>query len=135
MGRESNLAEIEAAIRPLPLKTLKLVSPPISGVARLSTIGEALFGAEDPVQVYYTGKPVGVGPTGEGRELVVPLPSASNCRHMCGVERVGEDLTVVMATELGEVRDFVALPARARAMRLAKTRLAKDGLRISFINL
>jgi len=46
--QESSLAEAEAAIRPVPLKTLKLVPPPISGVARLSAFGEALFGAEDP---------------------------------------------------------------------------------------
>lgn len=130
----SNLAEAEDAIRPVPLKTLKLVPPPISGIARLSALGEALFGAEDPAQVYYAGEPVEVRATGEGLELVVSLPSASKCRDMCEVERVGEDLSVVMATELGEVRNFVALPARARAMRLAKARLAADGLRISFIN-
>ena len=34
--QESSLAEAEAAIRPVPLKTLKLVPPPISAVARLS---------------------------------------------------------------------------------------------------
>jgi hypothetical protein len=118
----------------VPLKTLKLVPPPISGVARLSAFGEALFGAEDPAGGYYTGEPVDVRATEAGLELVVPLPSASTCRDMCEVERVGEDLSVVMATELGEVRNFVALPARARAMRLAKARLAGDGLRISFIN-
>jgi len=83
---------------------------------------------------YYTGAPVDVRATEAGLELVVPLPSASTCRDMCEVERVGEDLSVLMATELGEVRNFVALPARARAMRLAKARLAGDGLRISFIN-
>jgi arsenite-transporting ATPase len=124
----SSLAEIEAAIRPVPLKTLKLVPPPISGIACLSALGEALFGAEDPAQVYYVGEPVEVRATGAGLELVVSLPSASKCRDMC------EDLSVLMATELGEVRNFVALPARARAMRLAKARLAGDGLRISFIN-
>ncbi|MGC9444462.1 MAG: TRC40/GET3/ArsA family transport-energizing ATPase [Candidatus Methanospirareceae archaeon] len=130
-----SLAELAAAILPVPLKRLPLVPPPaISGIARLSTIGEALFGAEDPAQVYYTGAPVEVRATDEGLELLVPLPSASNCSAGCEVERVGEDLSVVMATELGEVRNFVALPARARAMRLAKAKLAEDGLRISFIN-
>jgi hypothetical protein len=73
--------------------------------------------------------------TEEELEFVVPLPSASTCRDMCEVERVGEVLSVVMATELGEVRNFVALHTRARAMLLSKARLAEDGLRISFINL
>ncbi|MBN1454809.1 MAG: TRC40/GET3/ArsA family transport-energizing ATPase [Methanomicrobia archaeon] len=132
--QERTLFEVEAALRPLPLKTLKLIPPPISGIPRLSAIGEALFGAEDPALVFHTGEPVKVRTTEAGLELVVPLPSASHCKAKCEVERVGEDLSVVMATELGEVRNFVALPAGARAMRLAKARLAEDGLRISFIN-
>ena len=132
--QERNLVEVEAAIRPVPLKTLTFVPPPISGIARLTALGEALFGAEDPAQVYFTGEPVEVQTTEEGLELLVPLPSASHCKAKCEVERVGEDLSVVMATELGEVRNFIALPERARAMRLSKARLAREGLRISFIN-
>ena len=132
--QKRTLAELDAVIRPVPLKTLKLVPIPISGIPRLSALGEALFGAEDPAQVYFIGEPVKVQATEEGLELLVPLPSASHCKAKCEVERVGEDLSVVMATELGEVRNFVALPARARAMRLAKARLDEDGLRISFIN-
>ncbi|HDS46047.1 MAG TPA: ArsA family ATPase [Methanomicrobia archaeon] len=132
--QERNQAELAAAIRPVPLKRLELVPPPIRGLASLSSIGEALFGSEDPAQIYYTGEPVKVRTTEAGLELLVPLPSASNCAARCEVERVGEDLSVVMATELGEVRNFVALPARARAMRLVKAKLVEDGLRISFIN-
>ncbi len=80
----------------------------------LSAVGEELFGDEDPAQVYFVGESVKVRETEHGLEVVVPLPSAGTCKEVCEVERVGEDLSVVMSTEVGEVRNFIPPTAKER---------------------
>ena len=132
-AQENELAVAEAAFHPLPLKKLRLFQSHVKGLELLSAIGDELFGDEDPAQVYFAGKPVKVRELEHGLEMVVSIPSASNCKEVCEVERVGEDLSVVMSTDVGEVRNFIPLPRNAQPMKLNKAKLLDGELLISFI--
>ncbi|RZN39243.1 MAG: ArsA family ATPase [Methanophagales archaeon ANME-1-THS] len=131
--QERALADAEATFQPLPIKKLRLFQTPIKGHALLSAVGDELFGAEDPAQVYFEGKPVKVKEEDGGLEIRVSLPSASTCKEVCEVERVGEDLSVVMSSDVGEVRNFIPLPRNAHTMKLNKAKLLDGELLISFI--
>jgi len=128
------MTDLESAFHPLPLKKLKLFQSEVKGLKLLSTVGEELFGDEDPAQIYFEGKAINVRETERGLEVVVPLPSASKHKEVCEVERVGEDLSVVISTDIGEVRNFIPLPAIAHMMKLDKAKLLNDELHIYFID-
>jgi arsenite-transporting ATPase len=132
-AQERELADVEAALQPLPIKKLRIFQSHIKGLELLSGVGDELFGDEDPAQVYFEGNPVKIKELEHGLEMVVPLPSASNCKDVCEVERVDEDLSVVISTDVGEVRNFIPLPRNAHTMKLNKAKLVDGALLISFI--
>jgi arsenite-transporting ATPase len=128
------LADAEAAFHPLPIKKLKLFQSEVKGLKLLSAVGDELFGDEDPAQVYFEGRAIKVQEVEHGLEVVVPLPSTDRYKEVCEVERVGEDLSVVIATDIGEVRNFIPLPAIAHLMKLDKAKLFNGELCIYFID-
>jgi arsenite-transporting ATPase len=128
------MAEAEAAFHPLPIKKLRLFQSEVKGLKLLSTVSEELFNDEDPSRVYFEGKAIKVREIEQGLEVVVPLPSASKHKDVCEVERMGEDLSVVISTDIGEVRNFIPLPAIAHLMKLDKAKLLNSELHIYFID-
>jgi arsenite-transporting ATPase len=128
------MAEAEAAFHPLPIKKLRLFQSEVKGLKLLSEVSEELFNDEDPSRVYFEGKAIKVREIEQGLEVVVPLPSASKHKDVCEVERMGEDLSVVISTDIGEVRNFIPLPAIAHLMKLDKAKLLNSELHIYFID-
>ncbi len=128
------LTEAEEAFYPLPIKELRLFQSEVKGLKLLSEVGNELFADEDPAQVYFEGKAIKVRESEQGLEVIVPLPSGSRYKEVCEVERVGEDLSVVISTDIGEVRNFIPLPAIAHLMKLDRAKLLNDELRIYFID-
>lgn len=131
-AQEKYLAESESAFHPLPLKKLRLFQSEVKGLELLSAVGEELFNGEDPAQIYYEGKAIRVEEIAGGLEVIVPLPTAGNYKEVCEVERMGEDLSVVISTDIGEARNFIPLPAIAHLMKLDKAKLLNADLHIYF---
>ncbi|HDS46046.1 MAG TPA: ArsA family ATPase [Methanomicrobia archaeon] len=131
-AQERYIADSELAFHPLPLKKLRLFQSEVKGLKLLTEVGQELFDGEDPAQVYYQGHAITVKEIEGGLEVVVPLPSTGNYREVTEVERVGEDLSVVIATDIGEARNFIPLPAIAHLMKLDKAKLLNDALHIYF---
>ncbi|MBN1454808.1 MAG: TRC40/GET3/ArsA family transport-energizing ATPase [Methanomicrobia archaeon] len=133
-AQERYIADSEAAFYPLPLKKLRLFQSEVKGLKLLTEVGQELFDGEDPAQVYYEGHAITVKEREGGLEVVVPLPSTGNYREVTEVERAGEDLSVVIATDIGEARNFIPLPAIAQLMKLDRAKLLNDALHIYFID-
>ena len=133
-AQEKYLAEAEAAFHPLPIKKLRLFQSEVKGLKLLAELGDELFGDEDPADVYFEGKAIEVTGANHGLEVVVPLPRASEYKEVCEVERVGEDLSVVISTDIGEVRNFIPLPTIAHIMKLDRAKLLNGALHIYFID-
>ncbi|HUV02121.1 MAG TPA: TRC40/GET3/ArsA family transport-energizing ATPase [Desulfobacteria bacterium] len=131
-AQEKYLAESESAFHPLPLKKLRLFQSEVKGLELLSAVGDELFNGEDPAQIYYEGKAIRVEEIEGGLEVIVPLPTAGKYKEVCEVERMGEDLSVVISTDIGEARNFIPLPAIAHLMKLDKAKLLNADLHIYF---
>jgi len=131
-AQEKYLAESESAFYPLPLKKLRLFQSEVKGLELLSAVGDELFNGEDPAQIYYEGKAIRVEEIAGGLEVIVPLPTAGKYKEVCEVERMGEDLSVVISTDIGEARNFIPLPAIAHLMKLDKAKLLNADLHIYF---
>jgi len=133
-AQEKYLAEAEAAFHPLPIKMLRLFQSEVKGLKLLYELGDELFGDEDPADVYFEGKAIEVIGANHGLEVVVPLPHASEYKEVCEVERAGGDLSVVISTDIGEVRNFIPLPTIAHIMKLDRAKLLNGALHIYFID-
>ncbi|MBN1763137.1 MAG: TRC40/GET3/ArsA family transport-energizing ATPase [Methanomicrobia archaeon] len=131
-AQENYLAESETAFHPLPLKKLRLFQSEVKGLKLLAEVGEELFNGEDPAQIYYEGKAIKVEEIEGGLEVIVPLPTVGKYKEVCEVERMGEDLSVVISTDIGEARNFIPLPAIAHLMKLDKAKLLNAELHIYF---
>jgi arsenite-transporting ATPase len=133
-AQEKYLLEAEAAFHPLPIKKLRLFPSEVKGLKLLSAVGEELFNDEDPAQLYFEGKAITVRELEQGLEVVVPLPSTNKHKDVYEVERMGGDLSVVISTDIGEIRNFIPLPAIAHLMKLDKAKLFNGELHIYFID-
>lgn len=130
-----HLAAAEAAFRPVPVRKVSCFPPDVSARQLIAAIGAELFGAEDPAQIYFKGEPIVIRESDRGLEVIVPLPAAGACKGVCDVERVGDDLSILMATEIGDVRHFVPLTAAATPgkLQLASAKWTGGQLVIAFI--
>ncbi|RLF14501.1 MAG: hypothetical protein DRJ97_06140 [Thermoprotei archaeon] len=129
-AQERYLAEAEASFYPLPIRKVRLFSSELKGLEMLRRCAEEAFGDEDPLKVFYRGRPFVIERGSGWLELRVATPFLDKDR--CEVERVGDELVLKVDTEVGEVRCFIPLPAAAYAMRLSRARLIQGTLHIVF---
>ncbi|UYZ39922.1 MAG: TRC40/GET3/ArsA family transport-energizing ATPase [Candidatus Methanospirare jalkutatii] len=125
------LEEAERAFYPLPVRRVRLYREEVKGLELLAEVADELFGDEDPAKIFFKGKALSVSETERGLEIVVPLPFARS--EFCEVERIGGELSVVVSTEIGEVRNFIPLPTAAWLMRLERAKLLNGELHIFFV--
>ncbi|MCW7079799.1 MAG: TRC40/GET3/ArsA family transport-energizing ATPase [Candidatus Methanospirare jalkutatii] len=125
------LEEAERAFYPLPVRRVRLYREEVKGLELLAEVADELFGDEDPAKIFFKGKALSVSETEKGLEIVVPLPFARS--EFCEVERIGGELSVVVSTEIGEVRNFIPLPTAAWLMRLERAKLLNGELHIFFV--
>ncbi|MCW3132100.1 MAG: TRC40/GET3/ArsA family transport-energizing ATPase [Candidatus Methanospirare jalkutatii] len=125
------LEEAERAFYPLPVRRVRLYREEVKGLKLLAEVADELFGDEDPAKIFFKGKALSVSETERGLEIVVPLPFARS--EFCEVERIGGELSVVVNTEIGEVRNFIPLPTAAWLMRLERAKLLNGELHIFFV--
>ncbi|MCU4140202.1 MAG: Anion-transporting ATPase [Methanophagales archaeon] len=125
------LEEAERAFYPLPVRRVRLYREEVKGLKLLAEVADELFGDEDPAKIFFKGKALSVSETERGLEIVVPLPFARS--EFCEVERIGGELSVVVSTEIGEVRNFIPLPSAAWLMRLERAKLLNGELHIFFV--
>jgi len=129
-AQERYLAEAEASFYPLPIRRVRLFSSELKGLGMLRRCAEEAFGSDDPLKVFHRGPPFTIE-RGEGwLELRFSTPFLN--KEVCEVERVGDELTLKVDTEVGEVRCFMPLPAAAYAMRLSRARLIGGVLHVRF---
>ena len=120
------LPEVEAQFAPVPVRTAPQFDREMIGVDRLIEIGQALFGAEDPTQFFYRGRPYQLK-VEDGRHILeVALPFAN--KDTVQLTRSGDEMRI----QVDGSRRTLILP---RALVDAPTRGAKmEGgiLRVEF---
>ena len=120
------LPEVIAQYAPVPVRSVPQFDREMIGVERLTEIGEALFGQDDPTDFFYRGRPYQVRPEAGGHVLEVALPFTA--REDVQLTRDGDELLL----QVDGLRRTIVLP---RALVDVPTMGAKmeDGvLRIQF---
>jgi len=128
--QEKYMVEAETSLHPLPIKKLRLFESELKGMDMLIRSGEELFGEENPTQVYFKGNPFQIIQEKEGLLLSIKVPFTD--KDQCEVERVGDELTVKVKTDIGEILNVIPLPAITYRMKLLRAKLLNNELRIYF---
>ncbi|MEM1545157.1 MAG: TRC40/GET3/ArsA family transport-energizing ATPase [Candidatus Methanomethylicia archaeon] len=123
--------EVERAVYPIPVKKLKLYNKELRGLDMLRKCAEDLFKDEDPAKIYFKGKPIEILEHTNGLTIQVSVPFTS--KDKIEVERIGDELTVKINAETGELINIIPLPAATYYMKLSKAKLEENRLIIDFI--
>ena len=124
--QQKYLPEVIAQYAPVPVRSVPQFDREMIGAERLTEIGEALFGKDDPTDFFYRGRPYQVRSEAGGHVLEVALPFTA--REDVQLTRDGDELLL----QVDGLRRTIVLP---RALVDAPTMGAKmdDGvLRIHF---
>jgi arsenite-transporting ATPase len=115
------LPEVIAQYAPVPVRTVPMFDREMIGLERLTEIGHALFGDDDPTSFFYRGRPYRVRTERDGHVLEVALPFTS--RDGVQLSRDGDELLL----QVDGLRRTIVLP---RALVDAPTTGAKmdDGV-------
>ena len=115
------LPEVIAQYAPVPVRTVRQFDREMIGLDRLTEIGQALFGEDDPTGFFYRGRPYQVRAEDGGHVLEVALPFTS--RDAVQLTRDGDELLL----QVDGLRRSIVLP---RALVDAPTMGAKmeDGV-------
>jgi arsenite-transporting ATPase len=115
------LRQVEEGFSPVPIKTVPLFDDEVVGVEALGRMAGALYGDEDPSQLYYSGRPQRLESVpGDGYRLTIPLPFAT--RGDVTLRQTGDELFV----HVGAHRRHVILPRALVGYRAARAKLDED---------
>lgn len=127
--RESQVRYEQAileAFSPLPILRVPLMEQEVVGIPMLHRMAEALYGQEDPAQLYYQGPPREIEREGGAYVLTLPLPFVE--RQDISLTQTGDELIV----HVGNQRRNIILPRALAGMRAKAAKLEQERLQIRF---
>jgi arsenite-transporting ATPase len=124
--QQKYLGVIEESFVPLPIRRIPMFNQEVVGMDMLNRMAEALFGGDDPAQVFYTGKAQTIEKRDGDYLLSVPLPLAS--KEAIDLTRLGDELIV----RIGNQRRNLILPRVLVDRQVAEAKLEDGQLRILF---
>jgi len=119
-------ALVEERFAPVPIKELPLFRDEVVGFERLGEMGKALFGDEDPTQIYFRGRTQSLERTPEGYTLSLPLPFVE--KGDVNLTHLGDELTV----QIGQHRRSIILPRTLVGLNTRGASFEGDTLKIRF---
>ncbi|MFQ5940272.1 MAG: TRC40/GET3/ArsA family transport-energizing ATPase [Nitrososphaerales archaeon] len=128
--QEGKVKEAEANFYPLPVKKLKLFETELKGIEMLERYSKELFDNEDATQVFYKGEPFNFETLDESFNMKVKVPFTE--KDDFDIERFGDQLTIKVRNEVGQLVNIVPLPAATMGMKMSKAKLQGDELNILF---
>lgn len=117
---------VETLFDPIPIRRSKLFDHEIVGLDRLEELGLALFGDEDPAQMYYHAVPQRVRKVDGQYELQLQLPFVS--KDEVEVTHGDGELFVTV----GPYKREIVLPRILSGRRVSRARLDEGLLRLTF---
>lgn len=117
---------IEESFAPLPIRDVPLFAQEVTGMPMLRSMGEALFGKEDPTKGFFRGKPHGIEKANDYQILTIPLPSIDKKDIL--LSRHGDELIV----RAGRYRRNIILPHALLGLEVEGAKFEGNNLRIRF---
>ncbi len=119
---------VEEAFSPLPIFRVPLMDQEVVGVEMLRKMAQAVYGDQDPAQIFYAEQPQTITKTDNGYLLKLRLPFIT--KDAINMTRSGDEL----ALSIGNFRRNIILPRILAASELKKAKFEGDHLVIAFAN-
>jgi arsenite-transporting ATPase len=120
------LQRVEEGFSPVPIKQVPLFDDEVVGLESLGRMAEALYGADDPSQIYYTGQPQVLKGLPDGTfRLTIPLPFAT--RGEVTLRQTGDELFV----HVGSHRRHIILPRALAGYQATRAKLDEERATLS----
>ena len=125
-SQDRYLQLVEDAFYPIPILKAPFFDREVVGQEMLERMGEAIFGNQDPSQVFFKGKTHQVQKEDSHFFLNVPLPFAT--KGEISLLRAADELVI----HVGRQRRNIILPRALIPMEISEALLTDDTLRIRF---
>jgi arsenite-transporting ATPase len=117
---------IEEAFSPLPIFQVPLFDTEVVGLAMLRRMAAAIYGDQDPTQVFYMGKAQTIEKLDGDYNLKLPLPFAS--KEGVHLSRYGDELVIT----IGNFRRNLILPRALAGLEVKRARMDGQMLAVTF---
>jgi len=117
---------IEEDFAPLPIRSVPLLEQEVVGKEMLRAMAEALFGKEDPAQVFYHGRVHEIEKADGSYILAIPLPFVT--KEEISLARSGDELVV----QAGRFKRNILLPRALVGLEVRGAKFEGDRLKIRF---
>jgi arsenite-transporting ATPase len=128
--QNARVTEAKSNFYPLPVMEIPLYREELKGIDMLKHNAEVLFGDQDPSQIFYRGRVFEFNSDSSSLTLKLKVPFTQNEDFL--VERISDQVSVKVATNLGYIVNVIPLPAVTLGMTLKNARLNDHELAISF---
>lgn len=128
--QNARVTEAKSSFYPLPVMEIPLYREELKGIDMLKHNAEVLFGDQDPSQIFYRGRVFEFNSDSSSLTLKLKVPFTQNEDFL--VERISDQVTVKVATNIGYIVNVIPLPAVTLGMTLKNARLSDHELAISF---
>lgn len=124
--QERYIADVEDMFAPVPIWKLQLFNSEILGVRELDRLAKALYGSQDPAEVYYHEAPYRFAKADGTYQLCMKLPFVDSA-DVDLFQRVDE-----LIVRVGSYKRHIALPQRMANRRPANAKIQGTELVITF---
>ncbi len=124
--QKDHLAAVEQGFADVNIRHLRLFDEEMVGLERLRTVGEDLFGDDDPTDHLSDGRPFRVEDVGDDVVLAVAVPLAE--KGDIDVVRHGTELVLTV----GPYRRAIVLPDSLARRHVRRAQLVEGELRVTF---
>jgi arsenite-transporting ATPase len=117
---------VEEAFSPLPIFKVPLMDQEVVGATMLRKMAEAIYGAQDPTQIFYHEQPQVIEKTDEAYLLKLRLPFVT--KDAVNLTRSGDELAI----SIGNFRRNLILPRVLAGREIQKAKFEGDKLILTF---
>jgi arsenite-transporting ATPase len=117
---------IEESFAPVPIFQVPFFDQEVVGIEMLKRMGQALYGDQDPSQVFFEGSPQEIKKSGKGYVLKMKLPFAD--KSDVHLTRAGDELAI----SVGNFRRNAILPRALANLEVQKARMEDGKLVVNF---
>jgi len=120
------LQQIHNTFAPLPIWEAPYYSHEILGISQLGKLGDVIFGAQDPTQIFYHGQIQEITRQGDVYVLRLPLPHVEMDKVL--MTKKGDEMIV----EIGNFKRDITLPSVLANQEATVARFVNNALEIHF---
>jgi arsenite/tail-anchored protein-transporting ATPase len=129
--QQVKVSEARSNFYPLPIREVPLHSTELAGIEMLRGNAELIFGDDDPLKIFYNGKPYSiVDQPPKNLKISVKVPFTE--KEDFDIKRLGSEVIIKVNSPTGYLVNVIPLPTITFDMKMIGTRLRNNTLNVLF---